>query len=197
MVKNYELYVILDASAAADARTKEIKKIEQTIKEDFGADKVVVDDHGSKKLAYQIKKARLGHYVLFNFDIPYEHAVRVGGFEKKLNVSDFVIRYILIDNTEHNLLLQKQSINKKTEVKTHQDLNKGRITTKQDVLKHLGHQTVDYKDVELLSQFVSPYHKIFNRKRVGNSALSQRMITQAVKRARHMALMSFTPKHEA
>ena len=197
MVKNYELYVILDATAAADARTNEIAKIESMIKEDFGADKVKVNDQGSKKLAYPIKKARLGHYVLFSFDLPVENSARVAGFEKKLNVSDFVTRYLLTDMTEHNELVSKQSLNKKTEVKNHQDLNKGRITTKQDVLKHLGYKTVDYKDVELLTQFVSPYHKIFNRKRVGNSAKTQRMISQAVKRARHMALMAFTPKHEA
>ena len=196
MVKNYELYYILDAEVSADKRSKEIKKVEEMIAADLSGENVVVSDEGAKKLAYPIKKARLGHYVLVTFDVPYEKSSTLNGFEKKLNVSDGIIRYILLDVTEFNAKKNSQSINKKTEVKNHQDLNKGKITTKKDVVKHLGIEAIDYKDTEFLKQFASPYHKIFHRKRTGNTAKTQRSIAQAIKRARHMALMSFTPKHE-
>lgn len=196
MVKNYELYFILDAETSAEKRKKEIEKIEETIQADFGATNISTTDEGAKKLAYAIGKTRLGQYVLMTFDVPYENAAKVGGFEKKLNVSDTVLRYLLTNVTIQNARIAKESINKKTEVKSHQDLNKGKITTKKDLMNHLGIKAVNYRDAEFIRQFASPYHKIFHRKRTGNTAKNQRAIAQAIKRARHMALLPFTPGGE-
>lgn len=50
---------------------------------------------------------------------------------------------------------------------------------------------MDYKDTESLKKLVSGNGKILSRKRTGASAMEQRMITKAVKRARFMALMPF------
>lgn len=197
MVKNYELYCIFDGELAAEKRAKEIAKVEKQLKEDLSAETVKVNEEGAKKFAYPIKKQKMGYYVLYTFDVPYEKTAQVNGFEKKLNVSDAIIRYLLVDMTEHYARAEKQSLNKATDHKTHLELNKGKVTTKQDLLKHLGIQAIDYKDTEFLKQFASPYHKLFHRKRTGNSAKSQRMVAQAIKRARHMALMAFTPKHDA
>lgn len=51
---------------------------------------------------------------------------------------------------------------------------------------------VDYKDVRLLTRFVNSYAKIDGRRRSGNCARHQRMITRAIKRARLAALMPFS-----
>jgi len=51
---------------------------------------------------------------------------------------------------------------------------------------------VDYKDVETLRRLMSPNGKIYTRKRIGSNAREQRMIAQAVKRARHMGLLPYT-----
>lgn len=50
---------------------------------------------------------------------------------------------------------------------------------------------INYKDTELLRQFVHEDGKIRPRRQTGNCAKHQRAITQAVKRARHIALMPF------
>lgn len=50
---------------------------------------------------------------------------------------------------------------------------------------------VDYKDTESLKKLVSINGKILSRKRTGASAMEQRMIAQAVKRARYMSLMPY------
>ena len=50
---------------------------------------------------------------------------------------------------------------------------------------------VDYKDVEFLKKLVNRHGKIVGRRKTGCSAVSQRAVTQAVKRARFMALMPF------
>lgn len=51
---------------------------------------------------------------------------------------------------------------------------------------------VDYKDVESLRRMMSPNGKIYTRKRLGASAREQRLVAQAVKRARFMGLLPYT-----
>lgn len=52
-------------------------------------------------------------------------------------------------------------------------------------------EDIDYKDVATLQRLVSAQGKLFSRKRTGLDAEGQRKLTQAIKRARHMALMPF------
>ncbi len=54
---------------------------------------------------------------------------------------------------------------------------------------HIDH--VDYKDIDLLSRFVSEKGKILPRRVTGTCAKHQRTLTAAIKRARIMALLPF------
>ena len=51
---------------------------------------------------------------------------------------------------------------------------------------------VDYKDVETLRRLMSPNGKIYARKRLSTTASEQRLLSQAIKRARFMALLPYT-----
>ncbi len=51
---------------------------------------------------------------------------------------------------------------------------------------------VEWKDFETLRRTMSPNGKIHGRKRLGTTAREQRMVAQAVKRARFMGLLPFT-----
>ncbi len=51
---------------------------------------------------------------------------------------------------------------------------------------------VDYKDVEKLRKYISERGKIIPRRVTGNCAKHQRLITEAVKRARYMALLPYS-----
>jgi small subunit ribosomal protein S18 len=53
---------------------------------------------------------------------------------------------------------------------------------------------IDYKDVNLLTRFVSDRSKIRNRRVTGNSVQQQREIANAVKNAREMALLPYTKR---
>ncbi len=53
---------------------------------------------------------------------------------------------------------------------------------------------VDYKDVDLLKQFVNPHGRIMSRTRTGLTAKQQRAVESAVKRARFMALLPYIQK---
>ncbi len=50
---------------------------------------------------------------------------------------------------------------------------------------------VDYKDVELLKKLVNRHGKIVGRRKTGCTAVSQHAVTEAIKRARFMALMPY------
>jgi small subunit ribosomal protein S18 len=51
---------------------------------------------------------------------------------------------------------------------------------------------VDYKDTKLLQQFIPERAKILPRRISGTCARHQRILQQAIKRARHLALLPFT-----
>ena len=51
---------------------------------------------------------------------------------------------------------------------------------------------IDHKDVGDLEKLSSSQGKLFSRKRSGNCAKHQRQAKRAVKRARYMALLSYT-----
>ncbi len=50
---------------------------------------------------------------------------------------------------------------------------------------------IDYKDARMLQQFISRSGAIAPRRRTGTCAKHQRMLAQAIKRARHIALLPF------
>lgn len=54
-----------------------------------------------------------------------------------------------------------------------------------------GIKHIDYKNIETLSRFVTDQGKIIPRRITGVSLSHQRMLTQAIKRARYMALLPF------
>ncbi|MFN4299696.1 MAG: 30S ribosomal protein S18 [Thermaurantimonas sp.] len=57
--------------------------------------------------------------------------------------------------------------------------------------KKYGIKFIDYKDPDFLLRFVNEQGKILPRRITGNSLKYQRKLAQAVKRARHLALLPF------
>jgi small subunit ribosomal protein S18 len=50
---------------------------------------------------------------------------------------------------------------------------------------------IDYKQVDMVRRFVTEAGKIRSRRDTGNCAKHQRQVANAVKRARHLALVPF------
>ena len=57
--------------------------------------------------------------------------------------------------------------------------------------KKLGIKYVDYKDGEFLKKFLNEQGKILPRRLTGTSQKFQKKVAQAVKRARHLAILPF------
>lgn len=57
-------------------------------------------------------------------------------------------------------------------------------------------QEVDYKQVDLLKDFISENGKIIPARITGTKAFYQRQLVVAVKRARFLALLPYTDQHK-
>ena len=58
-----------------------------------------------------------------------------------------------------------------------------------------GYTEIDYKDVELLRNYITETGKIIPSRITGTSAKFQRMLAEAIKRARFLALLPFSDQH--
>ncbi len=59
-----------------------------------------------------------------------------------------------------------------------------------------GIKEIDYKDLELLKQYITETGKIVPSRITGTSARYQRQLALAVKRARYLALLPYTDAHQ-
>ena len=59
-----------------------------------------------------------------------------------------------------------------------------------------GVQEIDYKDLEVLKQYITETGKIVPSRITGTKAKYQRQLTTAIKRARYLALLPYTDSHQ-
>lgn len=83
---------------------------------------------------------------------------------------------------------------KSTKVRSPKDANPKKFKKKTSILVTEKVEYVDYKDVNLLTRFVSDRSKIRNRRVTGNDVQQQREIANAVKNAREMALIPYSKR---
>lgn len=55
---------------------------------------------------------------------------------------------------------------------------------------------IDYKDLDTLKNYITETGKIVPSRVTGTNAKYQRQLVRAVKRARHLALLPYTDRHE-
>ena len=55
---------------------------------------------------------------------------------------------------------------------------------------------IDYKDIEVLKQYISETGKIVPSRITGTKARYQRQLAKAIKRARYLALLPYTDSHQ-
>ena len=59
-----------------------------------------------------------------------------------------------------------------------------------------GVQEIDYKDLEVLKQYITETGKIVPSRSTGTKAKYQRQLATAIKRARYLALLPYTDSHQ-
>jgi small subunit ribosomal protein S18 len=83
---------------------------------------------------------------------------------------------------------------KKNKARAPKETNPKKFKKKTSVLVTEKVEYIDYKDVNLLSRFVSDRSKIRNRRVTGNTVQQQRDIANAIKNSREMALLPYTKR---
>lgn len=91
-MKKYEIMFIVFPTMTEEDRIAAITSVEETLKSE-GAENIVTEKWGERKLAYPIKKKETGFYVLTNFDID---GTRLFDVERKLNINESLMRYIIV-----------------------------------------------------------------------------------------------------
>ena len=59
-----------------------------------------------------------------------------------------------------------------------------------------GVKEIDYKDIDLLKQYITETGKIVPSRITGTKARYQRQLSKAIKRARYLALLPYSDSHE-
>ena len=70
-------------------------------------------------------------------------------------------------------------------------IKRAEIKPKYCRFKKMGIKYIDYKDAEFLKKFLNEQGKLLPRRITGNSLKFQRKVSQAVKKARQMALLPY------
>lgn len=98
-MKEYELSVLYhpDLEMNIDPALDKVKKIIETV----GGNIVSVEDDGKKRMAYPIKGQMFAIYYYYIVSLPPEAPAKISSV---LNITDEVLRYLLVHKDEHRVL---------------------------------------------------------------------------------------------
>ena len=178
-----------------------------------------LEDWGRRQLAYPINKIHKAHYVLMNVECGGEALAEL---ESAFRFNDAVLRNLIMRRkaADHRDLAPGQGRGKRRGAGPVPAAAKApaeafgacrrrfRLTPRRIIAMSRffrrrkycrftaeGHQEIDYKDLNLLKQFVSESGKIVPSRITGTSARYQRQLADAVKRARFLALLPYSDSH--
>ena len=109
-MKKYELTVLIhpDLEMNLEPATSKIKVL---IKEN-GGEIIKEDNEGKKKLAYKIAGQEFAVYYFYNLELPAAAPAKISSV---LNITDEVIRYLLVAEDERKLKAEMKNSEKKSE----------------------------------------------------------------------------------
>lgn len=97
MARHYELTLIADSQAGDEAVNQTIEKYESFLN-DNGADPVIADRRGVRKLAYEIKKQVQADYTYFQFSLG--DVTPIHEMDRQLRLDQGVLRHLFIKLAE-------------------------------------------------------------------------------------------------
>jgi small subunit ribosomal protein S6 len=91
-MRRYETIIIMDPDLPAETQEPVLKRVEETIAQQGGY-MALIDDWGTRKLAYAIKKKERGHYIRFDF---CGTGAVVNEMERFFRIDDSVLKYMTV-----------------------------------------------------------------------------------------------------
>ena len=101
----YESAVLINASLEDDQIGNITNRIKETITSN-GGEIVEIEDWGRKRLAYMVKKSKIGYYIIFQYNSPPDLVLKL---ERFFQLDDNVLRYLTIKLSKDALEQMKQS----------------------------------------------------------------------------------------
>ena len=199
-MNQYETVFIL-TPVLSDVQMKEAVEKFKGVLQAEGAEIINEENWGLKKLAYPIQKKSTGFYQLIEFNAD---PTVIDKLELNFRRDERVIRFLTFKMISMLLnTLQKEEVLNQQKgglIMAQQVQSEIRYLTPPSVdvkkkkycrFKKSGIRYIDYKDPEFLKKFLNEQGKILPRRITGTSLKFQRRIAQAVKRARHLALLPY------
>lgn len=118
-MQKYELMMIFPSDLGEEGVKNEVEELRQQIKDEGEIHNV--DLWGKRELSYRIKKQDSGFYVVLNIDFLAE---KISEFEKMLNISPAVMRYLLIKTPANYQFKSFQHYQDETEKAEKEDAEK-------------------------------------------------------------------------
>src|SRR3989339_2147087 len=120
--RTYESVVIINAALEDEQVETTISRMQETITT-HGGELIELEKWGRKRLAYPIKKAKSGYYVVFRFSATTD---LVATLERNYRLDENIIRYLTIQLDE----LALEAIAKQKEASKNAELNAQEAQTK-------------------------------------------------------------------
>jgi ribosomal protein S6/ribosomal protein S18 len=203
----YEVVYILDPALDESAANAKLEKFHElaTAK---GGEVSAVDHWGPRQLAYPISKQKNGYYVVAQFTAASD---ALPEFERLLKLDAEVMRYLLVLNegeptSGQSILAEvRRPVSEEEQDEEEEDeedddddsppqFQGGRGRRRR--LEGPPVELLNFKDVATLSRFLTESGKILPKRTTKVTASFQRQLGRAVKRARYLALIPYTRRHE-
>ena len=195
MQRTYEVMFIVRPDMPEEEVEKLISTLESQVSSTGGTVKNV-ERMGKRRLAYIVRKFFEGMYILLT--------VEGGGqvvreLERRLRVTEPVIKFITVrvdeEQKRHAKIKALRDARRKAYWRTSWRRTRrwAQVLPAEKVCKFCVEKidTVNYKDVRLLAQFVAESGKIVPRRLTGVCTPHQRRLSTAIKQARNIALLPF------
>ncbi len=101
----YESAVLINAALEDDQIGNLTNRIKETITS-YGGEIVEIEDWGRKRLAYVVKKSKIGYYIIFQYNSPPDLVLKL---ERFFQLDDNVLRYLTIKLSKDALEQMKQN----------------------------------------------------------------------------------------
>lgn len=99
-MRDYELYLVIDADAEDEAIEALVERVTQLITTGDGetaGEVIKVESRGKRRLTYAIKRKQEGHDVIVTFHAPPQALTEL---ERILKLDEQVLRYLLVRTDE-------------------------------------------------------------------------------------------------
>lgn len=105
MMRPYEAMFIVRPQLEDEQVDATVKKVEESITR-LGGELARSEKKGKKRLAYEVKDQRDGHYVLLNFNLD---STKLPEIERQFRLNEDVIRHLVLRQEEVGPVLPKPS----------------------------------------------------------------------------------------